>query len=61
MTGTDIDRYRILTSLAQVRTRIKAQNYKCQSIVDEIEDGINPTFAARLLLDLDFYRKKDNF
>lgn len=60
MTGTISHKLSILKCLVDIRTRIKGQNYKCQSIVDEIEDGINPTFIGRLLLDLDFCRVRDN-
>lgn len=42
--------------MAEVRAKIKSQNYRCQSIVDEIEDKVDPMFVGRLLRDLDFRR-----
>lgn len=42
--------------MAEVRTKIKTLNYRCQAIVDEIEDKVDPMFVGRLLLDLDFCR-----
>ncbi len=44
--------------MAELRAKVKTQNFKCQGIVDEIEDRVDPIFVGKLLLDLDFCRSK---